>query len=187
MAAKIQRGALTSGYVAVENYFVVALYKSESNHIRLFICDNHCATAGLDTITEYQLEQAVADFEVQCAEGLTEKMDSVKGVEFDDTVVCDICRSVCGFFYKYGFWPFIRAAIALVVKYKIFVFYDFQPDAEDTNEMVFCDGCNICVHQACYGIMKVPQGSWLCRICALAIKPDCVLCPRTGGAMKCTK
>ena len=22
-----------------------------------------------------------------------------------------------------------------------------QPDSEDTNEMVFCDGCDICVHQ----------------------------------------
>lgn len=54
-------------------------------------------TAGLDMITEYQLEQAVADFEVQCAEGLAEKMDSVKGVEFDDTVLCDICRSVRDF------------------------------------------------------------------------------------------
>ena len=23
----------------------------------------------------------------------------------------------------------------------------FQPDSEDTNEMVFCDKCDICVHQ----------------------------------------
>lgn len=27
-----------------------------------------------------------------------------------------------------------------------------NPDGEDGNEMVFCDLCNICVHQACYGI-----------------------------------
>ena len=26
-----------------------------------------------------------------------------------------------------------------------------SPDSEEGNEMVFCDSCNICVHQACYG------------------------------------
>ncbi|KAK3577242.1 hypothetical protein CHS0354_030523 [Potamilus streckersoni] len=62
-----------------------------------------------------------------------------------------------------------------------------SPDSEENNEMVFCDGCDICVHQACYGIQKVPEGSWLCRICALGIKPTCILCPKTGGAMKSTR
>nr|XP_015824891.2 protein Jade-1 isoform X1 [Nothobranchius furzeri] len=62
-----------------------------------------------------------------------------------------------------------------------------SPDGEDNNEMVFCDKCNICVHQACYGIQKVPTGSWLCRICALGILPKCQLCPKKGGAMKPTR
>ncbi|XP_028250602.1 protein Jade-1 isoform X2 [Parambassis ranga] len=62
-----------------------------------------------------------------------------------------------------------------------------SPDGEDNNEMVFCDKCNICVHQACYGIQKVPEGSWLCRICALGILPKCQLCPKKGGAMKPTR
>ncbi|XP_054652612.1 protein Jade-1 [Dunckerocampus dactyliophorus] len=62
-----------------------------------------------------------------------------------------------------------------------------SPDGEDNNEMVFCDKCNICVHQACYGIQKVPKGSWLCRICALGIMPKCQLCPKKGGAMKPTR
>ncbi|KAL2098461.1 hypothetical protein ACEWY4_004941 [Coilia grayii] len=62
-----------------------------------------------------------------------------------------------------------------------------SPDGEDGNEMVFCDKCNICVHQACYGILKVPEGSWLCRICALGIAPRCQLCPKRGGAMKPTR
>ncbi|GFS04044.1 protein Jade-3 [Elysia marginata] len=60
-------------------------------------------------------------------------------------------------------------------------------ESEDTNEMVFCDGCDICVHQACYGIQTIPEGTWLCRICALGIKPMCLLCPKRGGAMKPTK
>ncbi|XP_066528240.1 protein Jade-1 isoform X2 [Hoplias malabaricus] len=62
-----------------------------------------------------------------------------------------------------------------------------SPDGEDGNEMVFCDKCNICVHQACYGILKVPDGSWLCRTCALGISPKCQLCPKKGGAMKPTR
>jgi hypothetical protein len=41
--------------------------------------------------------------------------------------------------------------------------------------------------QACYGIQKIPEGSWLCRPCALGIKPVCILCPRMGGAMKSTR
>ncbi|XP_063013168.1 protein Jade-1 isoform X1 [Melospiza melodia melodia] len=62
-----------------------------------------------------------------------------------------------------------------------------SPDGEDGNEMVFCDKCNICVHQACYGILKVPEGSWLCRTCALGVRPKCLLCPKKGGAMKPTR
>ncbi|XP_047345699.1 PHD finger protein rhinoceros [Vespa velutina] len=62
-----------------------------------------------------------------------------------------------------------------------------SPDSEEGNEMVFCDCCNICVHQACYGITSIPDGSWLCRTCSLSQRPDCVLCPNKGGAMKCTR
>ncbi|XP_042907736.1 uncharacterized protein [Parasteatoda tepidariorum] len=59
-----------------------------------------------------------------------------------------------------------------------------SPDSQENNEMVFCDSCNICVHQICYGITKIPEGSWICRTCALGIRPACVLCPNRGGAMK---
>ncbi|XP_072171530.1 uncharacterized protein [Diadema setosum] len=61
------------------------------------------------------------------------------------------------------------------------------PDSEEGNEMVFCDKCDICVHQACYGIVKVPEGSWMCRTCALGIQPPCILCGIKGGAMKSTR
>ena len=53
--------------------------------------------------------------------------------------------------------------------------------------MVFCEKCNICVHQACYGITSIPSGPWVCRTCGLGIKPKCELCPNRGGAMKSTK
>ncbi|KAG8452146.1 hypothetical protein GDO86_004078 [Hymenochirus boettgeri] len=62
-----------------------------------------------------------------------------------------------------------------------------SPDSEEGNDMVFCDRCNICVHQACYGILKVPEGSWLCRTCVLGVHPQCILCPKRGGAMKATR
>ncbi|KAL5013057.1 hypothetical protein ScPMuIL_011608 [Solemya velum] len=62
-----------------------------------------------------------------------------------------------------------------------------SPESEENNEMVFCDGCDICIHQACYGIQKIPEGNWLCRTCALNIKPTCILCAKSGGAMKSTR
>jgi protein Jade-1 len=60
-----------------------------------------------------------------------------------------------------------------------------ETDAEEGNEMIFCDVCNVCVHQACYGIRFIPEGSWLCRPCMQGIhNPECMLCPKAGGAMK---
>lgn len=53
------------------------------------------------------------------------KSEEGLGIEFDENVICDVCRS---------------------------------PDSEEANEMVFCDSCNICVHQACYGITAIPAG-----------------------------
>lgn len=104
------------------------------------------------------------------------KSEDGLGIEYDENVICDVCRS---------------------------------PDSEEANEMVFCDNCNICVHQACYGITTIPSGKfllsdqrkascltlvnsyllgqWLCRTCSMGQKPDCVLCPNKGGAMKSTR
>lgn len=49
------------------------------------------------------------------------------------------------------------------------------------------DFCHCCPPQACYGIVKVPVGNWLCRTCVLGIEPQCLLCPQKGGAMKATR
>eukprot|EP00112_Aurelia_sp_Birch-Aquarium-sp1_P012469 Seg2622.2 transcript_id=Seg2622.2/GoldUCD/mRNA.D3Y31 product="Protein Jade-3" protein_id=Seg2622.2/GoldUCD/D3Y31 len=60
-----------------------------------------------------------------------------------------------------------------------------SPDTEENNEIVFCDACNICVHQACYGIPDIPTGTWLCRPCSRGVlSPPCIICPNRGGAMK---
>ncbi|XP_033997079.1 protein Jade-1 isoform X1 [Trematomus bernacchii] len=114
------------------------------------------AEMAIPPLDEITMERVMEEFEHCCHENMTHATETEEGlgIEYDEDVVCDVCRS---------------------------------PDGEDNNEMVFCDKCNICVHQACYGIQKVPQGSWLCRICALGILPKCQLCPKKGGAMKPTR
>ncbi|TFK09576.1 protocadherin-11 X-linked [Platysternon megacephalum] len=107
----------------------------------------------LDEIT---LERVLEELETTCYENMNSAIETEEGlgIEYDEDVVCDVCRS---------------------------------PEGEDGNEMVFCDKCNVCVHQACYGILKVPIGNWLCRTCALGVQPKCLLCPKRGGALKPTR
>ncbi|XP_067649202.1 protein AF-10-like isoform X5 [Haliotis asinina] len=66
------------------------------------------------------------------------------------------------------------------------------------NPLVYCDGhgCNVAVHQACYGIVQVPTGPWYCRKCEsqerqARVRGDicfqrCELCPQKDGALKRT-
>ncbi|XP_054831994.1 E3 ubiquitin-protein ligase Jade-2 isoform X3 [Eublepharis macularius] len=105
---------------------------------------------------EFTLERVLEELETLCYENMNIAIETEEGlgIEYDEDVVCDVCRS---------------------------------PEGEDGNEMVFCDKCNVCVHQACYGILKVPIGSWLCRTCALGVQPKCLLCPKRGGALKPTR
>ncbi|XP_068019582.1 E3 ubiquitin-protein ligase Jade-2 isoform X3 [Melanerpes formicivorus] len=107
-------------------------------------------------LDEVTLERVLEELETACQENMALAIETEEGlgIEYDEDVVCDVCRS---------------------------------PEGEDGNEMVFCDKCNVCVHQACYGILKVPLGSWLCRTCALGVQPKCLLCPKRGGALKPTR
>ncbi|KAL8622154.1 hypothetical protein ACOMHN_052956 [Nucella lapillus] len=111
---------------------------------------------GLPQISEWNMERVIEVLENECHKNMTEvmKTEGGMGIEFDEDIVCDVCRST---------------------------------ESEETNEMVFCDKCDICIHQACYGIKTIPQGSWLCRTCAVGVKPTCMLCPNMGGAMKSTR
>jgi len=107
----------------------------------------------LPTIPEILIEDVITELERQCAENM--KNNKI-GIEFNDGVVCDVCRS---------------------------------PYSEDGNEMIFCDTCNVCVHQACYDINEIPAGEWYCQPCrelGRVDKASCILCPNKNGAMKRT-
>lgn len=61
-------------------------------------------------------------------------------------------------------------------------------NSDSSNSIVFCDGCDIAVHQDCYGVSFIPEGPWLCRRCLIARNTDekCEFCPSTTGAFKQT-
>ncbi|KAG9509015.1 putative ATP-dependent RNA helicase DDX47, partial [Fragariocoptes setiger] len=104
-------------------------------------------------IPEHLIEDTITELERQCAENM--KNNKI-GIEFDDGVVCDVCRS---------------------------------PYSEEGNEMIFCDRCEVCIHQACYDIEEIPEGQWYCQPCKELGKSDkasCILCPNKRGAMKKT-
>lgn len=64
-------------------------------------------------------------------------------------------------------------------------------DGTDDNLILICEGpgCDVAVHQMCYGVDKVPEGKWLCDTCAAKKKKkdpkfQCSLCPIQGGALR---
>lgn len=65
-------------------------------------------------------------------------------------------------------------------------------DVTPGNQILFCESCNVPVHQRCYGIASIPSGDYYCVACRnlgrdkqptrqpLSIR--CELCPLPGGA-----
>ena len=49
----------------------------------------------------------------------------------------------------------------------------FDGSSFDGNRIMFCDGCNAAVHQACYGVIEIPDGDFFCDRCrAIQILAD---------------
>ncbi|KAF1332742.1 Fanconi anemia group m protein, partial [Globisporangium splendens] len=64
-----------------------------------------------------------------------------------------------------------------------------EVESYEDDPIVYCDGCDLGVHQFCYGIASVPSGKWFCDSCADGVgkgKAQCALCPLRGGAAKKT-
>lgn len=71
----------------------------------------------------------------------------------------------------------------------------FNGESMDDNPIVFCEGCNAAVHQACYGVDRIPEDDWYCEACREkahvrsprrdptdAQQPTCVICLQSVGA-----
>lgn len=60
-------------------------------------------------------------------------------------------------------------------------------EAQEDDLIIYCDGCDIGVHQGCYGVTTVPAGDWYCNRCKEGnVTARCSLCPSGVGAMKPT-
>lgn len=61
-----------------------------------------------------------------------------------------------------------------------------RKDSNDVNQIVICDGCDVAVHQECYGIGPLPDGAWMCDPCSDNLKPRdiaCEFCFAIGGGI----
>ena len=73
-------------------------------------------------------------------------------------------------------------------------------ESSDHDQILYCDRCNIAVHQSCYGVQEVPEGDFFCELCASLNEITgsgkskrqreryasiyCSLCGMRGGALK---
>ena len=76
----------------------------------------------------------------------------------------------------------------------------FDGESPEDNQIVYCERCDVGLHQSCYGIREIPEDDFFCDGCARVVrdeavglgqavpkkikKPQCCLCPIGGGALK---
>lgn len=83
---------------------------------KLLMTSSALPPAERPELDELTLERVLEELETLCHQNMAQAIETQEGlgIEYDEDVVCDVCRS---------------------------------PEGEDGNEMVFCDKCNVCVHQ----------------------------------------
>lgn len=83
---------------------------------KLLMVSSAVPPAERPELDELTLERVLEELETLCHQNMAQAIETQEGlgIEYDEDVVCDVCRS---------------------------------PEGEDGNEMVFCDKCNVCVHQ----------------------------------------
>ncbi|GLD96512.1 hypothetical protein PINS_up005195 [Pythium insidiosum] len=68
----------------------------------------------------------------------------------------------------------------------------FDGQSPESNPIIFCDRCDLAVHQRCYGVQRVPSNEFYCDRCRPEDTHDpaaevyCQLCPLRDGAFKRT-
>ncbi|KAJ2575596.1 hypothetical protein GGH19_002865 [Coemansia sp. RSA 1807] len=125
----------------------------------------------LKRVNAERVEQGLAEVSAKILEGI---LDNIEKEWFD--LVKDVQRAISA--QQQEQLPAEESACAICG----------EEECDNTNAIVFCDGCNLAVHQDCYGVPYIPEGQWLCRRCMLSPDHDvtCVLCPQRGGALKKT-
>jgi len=73
----------------------------------------------------------------------------------------------------------------------------FDGESTEKNPIVFCETCDLPLHQSCYGIKDIPEGDYFCDRClyierqmigsSVRVDPECSCCPVKKGAMKITE
>lgn len=77
----------------------------------------------------------------------------------------------------------VAAAMATEEDIVCEVCLDGFSDGDHCNAILLCDGCDLAVHQQCYGVIAVPADAWYCHSC-ISLTPThkrtaCALCPTT--------
>ncbi len=72
---------------------------------------------------------------LQCQQGMARAITTQEnlGIEYDEQTVCDVCQDV--------------STVYLVVVCGVDIMSPLQHESEESNDMIFCDSCNVCVHQ----------------------------------------